>query len=310
MEGKAFTISLTNIDFDIISTQYDFDGLYVYDYYFAHQDYLPKELKDEIFHYFDKKSKLKGVEGSEYEYIKSKNKLNSIYGMCVTDILHRKINFIDGEYQQATTSVDDQEEQLDKYYKSRNNFLSYQWGVFVTAYARRQLQIALNIVGFDAVYCDTDSVKYLFDHDKDFEYINNKIRQYCKDNDIVHSVEVNGKIYELGTFDNEGKYDQFKTLGAKKYAFSKDGKLGITVSGLAKKEGVKELERCGGLDAFKIGKVFKESGRTDAQYNNDPIHEVEVNGENIITGSNVAIIDSSYTLGITDTMMDILKNLL
>lgn len=75
-------------------------------------------------------------------------------------------------------------------------------------------------------------------------------------NDIINYVEVGNHKYFLGLFDKEKGYDEFVTLGAKKYAFNQNGKIGITVAGLNKKSGAKELELKGGLSNFKIGTEF------------------------------------------------------
>lgn len=315
MQAERLVIALTNIDFEVVESVYDFDKVEVIDFYYAYADYLPQELIDTIFSYFRAKSELKGVEGKEYEYMKAKNKLNGIYGMCVTDMLHPNYEYVDGELVEEVYTEDKKKELLEKYYKSRNNFLSYQWGVWVTAYARRQLQIALNKVGIDVVYCDTDSVKYVGDHDKDFEAINNGIRKYCEENNRIHSVDVNGKHFEIGTYDKEltktgGVYNKFKTLGAKKYCFEINGEIGLTLAGCSKKGGAKELQEGNGIDDFRIGKVFYNAGRSDAQYNEEPPHIIDVNGEKIITGSNIAIVDVTYTLGMTEVMLGILDNLL
>lgn len=307
MDADNITIGLTNIDYDIIVNQYDFDAVYVYDFYVTRRGYLPKELIDTIFDYFTKKSTLKGLEDFYYEYMKSKNKLNGIYGMSVTDLLHAVFEFSEGEYIQKPKSVEDMEKELDDFYKNRNNFLPYQWGIFVTAHARALLQKGIDRVGLDVVYVDTDSVKYVGDHTQDFLDINAEIREQCKRTKRKYSITINDKTFEMGTYEQEHSYDKFITLGAKKYAFEIDGKIGITVAGLSKKLGAKELEKSGGLTAFKKGKIFYDSGRTVAQYNNDDIHYITIDGCKIKTASNVAIIDTTYTLGISDTMLSIIE---
>lgn len=314
LSADFITIALTNIDLDIILNQYDFSDLMLKDYYVARKGRLPLEFREEVFSYFEKKSVLKYEtdENSQYMYMKSKNALNSCYGMTVTDPVHNEIKFSDGEWIHGDV---DRVTKLEDFYKTYNSFLPYQWGVFVTAYARQRLQKAIDQVGLDTVYCDTDSVKFIGDHDDVFQKINADMIKYNRDNNIVHSVEVNGKTYFLGTWDSEamkGKdiaYDQFKTLGAKKYAYVQDGHIGITVAGLAKKLGAEELQKGRGLEDFKIGKVFWNSGRTTAYFNNMPVHHIVVDGVTIRTGSNIAIVDTTYTLGITDTMLDIINSL-
>lgn len=309
LHADFLTISMTNIDFDIVKEQYEYDELAVEEFHYSRKGLLPKELRDTIMYYFEKKSELKGDEEHYYEYMKSKNKLNSIYGMTVTNILNTEIEYHDGEYTEKKMTEEEMEEALDKYYKNHRSFLNYSWGVFVTAYARRELEDGLNIAGLDTIYCDTDSVKFIGNHDKEFEEYNERLNKECEEKGIRNYTEVNGKRYYMGIFDKEKGYDEFITLGAKKYAFLQNGKLGITVSGLSKKKGAEELEKKGGLRRFQRNEVFYNSGRTIAQYNSAEVHDITVNGCTFSTASNLAIVDTTYTLGITDTMLDIIEKL-
>lgn len=309
LHADCLTISMTNIDFDIVKEQYVYDEIAVEEFHYSRKGLLPKELRNTIMYYFEKKSKLKGDEEHYYEYMKSKNKLNSIYGMTVTNILNTEIEYHDGEYTEKKMTEEEMKEALDKYYKNHRSFLNYSWGVFVTAYARRELEDGLNIAGLDTIYCDTDSVKYIGIHDKEFEEYNIRLNKECEEKGIKNYAEVNGKRYYMGIFDKENGYDEFITLGAKKYAFLQNGKLGITVSGLSKKKGAVELEKKGGLRRFQRNEVFYNSGRTIAQYNSEKVHDITVDGCTFSTASNLAIVDTTYTLGISDTMLDIIERL-
>lgn len=309
LHADLLTISMTNIDFDIVKEQYVYDEIAVEEFHYSRKGLLPKELRDTIMYYFEKKSKLKGDEEHYYEYMKSKNKLNSIYGMTVTNILNTEIEYHDGEYTEKKMTEEEMQEALDKYYKNHRSFLNYSWGVFVTAYARRELEDGLNIAGLDTIYCDTDSVKYIGDHNKEFEAYNIRLNKECEEKGIKNYAEVNGKRYYMGIFDKENGYDEFITLGAKKYAFLQNGKLGITVSGLSKKKGAEELEKKGGLRRFQRNEVFYNSGRTISQYNSAKVHTITVDGCTFSTASNLAIVDTTYTLGISDTMLDIIERL-
>lgn len=304
ISSSGIKIALTNIDYEIIKNQYDFDydDLRVENFYFARKGFLPKELRETIIEYYELKTQLKGINDKEYEYMKSKNKLNSLYGMIVTNIQRKEILF-DSEKDEVFSYGE--KGLLEDYYNSRNNFLSYQWGVFVTAYCRRNLQLALDGIGLDVVYCDTDSVKYLNNHDEVFNKINYNMLKFCEENDILNYAQRDNKKYYLGVYDFEGTYQEFKTLGAKKYAFLKNDKYGITVSGLSKIKGAKELEK-NGLEFFKNGSVFYDSGRTTVKFNNDKIHYLQIGNDKIINGSNVVILDTTYTLGISNTMLDII----
>ena len=305
LKADYVNISLTNIDYEIIKSQYEFDDLYVKDFYIARKGELPKELKAVIMDYYDKKTTLKGIIEFVYEYFLSKGKLNAIYGMTVTNPCKGE-TVLDEETGEWSTDDTNKAELLDKFYKSWNSFLPYQWGIFVTANARKQLQDGIDKVGLDVVYCDTDSIKYVNDHEQDFKELNDKINK-------SFSANRNGVDYPMGVWDSENQkgkyyeYNQFKTLGAKKYAFTKQGKLGITVAGLAKKEGAKELAKKGGIKKFENGAVFNNSGRSSVYFNNEEIHTIIVEGVEIETASNIAIVETTYTLGITDTMLDIIE---
>lgn len=315
LNAKMIRIALTNVDYEIIRNQYDIEEIYVESFYFAYKKYLSKELRDTVIEYFQLKSKLKGVEGKEYEYMKSKNKLNSLYGMMVTAIEREKILFDPDIFIDGLGFAKGEKTTLEKYYKSRNSFLIYQQGIWVTCYCRKNLQQAIDKIGLDVVYCDTDSVKYLGDYDNIFKEINKEWLKKCKYNDIINSVNVtdkqgNKKTLFLGIYDKEKSYDRFITLGAKKYAFEQGNKIGITVAGLNKVTGAKELKAKGGLEYFRNYETFMNSGRTTAYYNNDSRHYLYVNNEKILTASNIALVPTTYTLGITDTMLSVIEKCL
>lgn len=304
LKADYIEISLTEIDLQIIEDEYNFQNIYISDAYVSVKRRLPKEFLDVIYTYFEAKSLLKGDPDKIYEYMKSKNKLNSLYGMIATDIIRDLVLFNNGVFDIEHADID---EAIKKYYRSRNSFLTYQHGMYVTAYTRMLLEKGFKAVGLDGAYGDTDSVKCVGDHRKDFERINQEIREYCRKNGIKHQIEVHGKVYEMGTFDHDAHYRRFKTLGAKKYCYENDdGSLHITVAGVNKKNGAAELAKRGGMEAFEEGFIFYDSGRTEATYNNEDIHYITVNGEKILTASNIAIFETTYELGITDTMREIL----
>lgn len=304
LEADFIKIAMTNYDYQIFVNQYEYDeeNVRVEDFYYSHKGFLPKELINTVLEFFTLKSQLKGIDGKEYEYMKSKNKLNSLYGMIVTDII-RQENLFNNQWEKGENST------LEEYYSKRNNFLTYQWGLFVTAICRTNLQKAIDKIGLDCVYIDTDSLKYCGSHDEVFEHINQEMIDWCIQNDIINYVEVGNHKYFLGLFDKEKGYDEFVTLGAKKYAFNQNGKIGITVAGLNKKSGAKELELKGGLSNFKIGTEFFDSGRKTVYYNDDKKHFLIVQGCKIENASNIALVDTTYTLGMTDVMLSILNGL-
>ena len=146
-------------------------------------------------------------------------------------------------------------------------------------------------------------------HDDVFEQINQEMIEWCTQNDIINYVKVGTNKYFLGLYDREKGYDDFVTLGAKKYAFKQNNKIGITVAGLNKISGAKELKEKGGLSRFKIGTEFINSGRKTVYYNDDKKHFITVQGCKIENASNIALVDTTYTLGMTDVMFSILNGL-
>lgn len=231
---------LTDIDFNIVLNNYEFDNISI-DYCWVYEkDYLPKSLIESVIKFYRDKTQLKGVEGKELEYMNGKAMLNSIYGMCVTNPLQDNIDY-NGEW---FTGEKDIQEALYNYNKDKKRFIFYPWGVWVTAYARRNLWTGINEFKHDYVYSDTDSVKVM-NKDKHKDYIEtyNGITEYklkimCKvkgiDYNQLQPKTIEGKLKPLGVWDYEGTYKEFKTLGAKRYMHSSDKGYQFTISGLPK----------------------------------------------------------------------------
>lgn len=302
-------LTVTSIDWEIIKHDYIFDDIWYNKIYVAHRGMLPAELRESIMEYYRLKTELKGIEDKEYEYMKSKNKLNAIYGMSVMRIDQDSCIYENGEYiiQKAKVS-----EALEKYYKSRNSFLSYQHGIFVTANSRKRLRDMLWIVGRDVVYCDTDSIKCLNNHNLEFEAKNEEIKKRAIECG-AYAEDKNGKVRYLGVWDHEGRqyptYEKFKTLGAKKYVVVENGEYKSTIAGVSKKVG-EAFFTANGLESFAIGTKIEDSGHLVAYYNDDDIHKIKIDGCIMTIASNVALVDDTYTIGITSDYLDLLNKAL
>ena len=286
--------TLTDVDFTIILQQYQIDDICPIKIAYARYGYLPNEIRDLNIEYYRRKTELKGVEGQEVFYMKSKNKLNSVYGMMAQDPVKQDILFINEEW---TESQEDEKELLEAYNKKA--FLPYQWGVWVTAWARFRLQEGIRLAGDNFVYCDTDSVKYLGEIDWTAY---NRERIEDSNRSGAYATDPKGVTHYMGVYEDDGHYNEFITLGSKKYAynFEPGGESHVTVSGVNKCKGGKELDKHGGLHAFKPGFVFAEAGGTESVYNDEPeIRKVEREGNPIFITPNIVIRDSTYTLGIT-----------
>ena len=295
-------VTLTDIDFDILIHQYDFDTIAFTDFVHTRYGKLPLQLRNCVLNYFHTKTNLKGVAGQELYYMKAKNKLNSIYGMSVQSPVKQSISYIAGSFRLQHES---EIELLEK--NNKRAFQSYAWGVWTTAHARRELQTVIDMCGNAFVYCDTDSVKFIDDGRVNLTTYNNKRKLVSRSNNAC-CADPSGKMQYLGIYENEGMYDQFCTLGAKKYCYTKDGKLYITIAGVAKKKGAEEMKKAGGIRMFKEGFTFREAGGTASTYNDNVDFYTQVRDHNVHITSNIFIEESEYTLGITDEYKRILKN--
>lgn len=302
-------IAITNLDWEIIKIEYDFDSAYTSETYISVGKVLPIELRQTIYNYFVKKCELDGIEEMRDEYMKSKNKLNGIFGMMVTDILQSEIEFSSENYNAGkggwTPAEKDPEEILAHYYSSRHNFLSYQWGIFVTAWARYHLREAIWELGIDHVYNDTDCTKGYGDHSQWFENFNARIRERAKKSDVPATwTSPDGREICLGCWEHECTYETFRSWGSKCYCgqVEKHDRLvtEITVSGVNKKGGSEDIER-DGIEYFKPGYVFEHSGRTISTYQDRLPTKLIIDGHTITQASSIAIEDSTYVLGESNT---------
>ncbi len=307
LHADFLSICCTDIDVAIIMETYKFKSYRVCKLYGAKYRMLPKELRETVLEYFVNKSTLKGKD--DYLYMKSKNMLNSCYGMMVTDIARKETIYdadgwhVEGDVGFPETAMSDK---LSEYYHKYNSFLTYQWGVWVTAYARLRLHEACREVGRDAIYIDTDSVKFIGEYDGVFQEINRNVLNRIDNLDVK---PVSGKNI-MGIWDNEGIYSTFRTWGAKKYVYEKDGKVTVTVAGLAKKSASDYIQKIG-IERFAPGLVFNEkiSGRTTAWYDDRTSAEnLTIDGHQYRLGSSVAIGQTTYILGITGTYRQLLDS--
>lgn len=256
---KPILTTITNIDLTSINQFYDYDKIEISNIWYYTPGYLPKEFTDCIIHFYKQKTTLKGILGKEFEYQFFKEMLNSCYGMCVTAIDRETIIYEDNNWQPAIeVDFENLVEVIDKYNNSKSRFLSYLWGVFVTAYARRNLftgVLAMNNPTIpeksDFIYSDTDSIKFrnIEDHINYIKWYNNwydsQISHICKSYgytiDDISPMDKNGERHPLGHWDIETENDpyiKFKTLGAKRYLTYQNKKgYNMTVAGVPKYSG-------------------------------------------------------------------------
>jgi hypothetical protein len=262
--AESLTTTLTDVDFSIMKQSYLWDEIELANVKYSHKNYLPKSIVKSIIDLYQGKTTLKDVEGMEAEYLLSKGMLNSIYGMCVTDIVKDNTVYIEGWEVERV----DLETEIDKYNKAKGRFLYYPWGVWVTAYARRNLWTGIIAAGDDYIYSDTDSLKVL-NYEKLTDYVKwydekiiEKMRDCCRhhnlDEKLLNPKTKKGVEKMLGVWDFEGTYDRFKTLGAKRYLTQSGDKLALTVAGLSKQNGLNYMVEKAG-DFSGVFEMFNDS---------------------------------------------------
>lgn len=313
IEAKEFIMTLTEVDFNFYLETYDFE-YEILESYYATKTYLPKVILEFILDKYVLKTKLKGVEEAELEYQIEKGKFNSIYGMSVTNTIRDNVIYKDEleEWFEEELTNDEIVEKLAK--EKKKSFLSFSWGVYVTAYARRNLLKRVIELDPYVIYCDTDSIKLAPGYDKNVfikynDYVKKKITFVAKELKIpiekYEPVDIKGRKHLLGLFESETKndskytYDEFITQGAKKYAVKQDGKIHITVAGVPK-SGAKELHN---LNEFRDDLVFNHSTTNknllvyvDNQY---PIELTDYLGTKytVTDKSGCSVIPTTYVLG-------------
>lgn len=237
--AEELGITITEQDFFIYKEFYSWDSMEVRNLRVYEKNYLPKDFVLAILDMYVAKTELKGVIEEYINYMIWKNKINAAYGMVVTDIVRDEILYEDNQFINKKQKID---EAISKYNKSIKRFLYYPWGVWVTAYARANLFSGILEFGEDYVYSDTDSIKSVnTDKHRDYlirynegviEKINKAAQYHNIDTSRFSPMTKKGIVKTIGLWDSDGVFEQFKTLGAKRYLTFRHNTRQITDDGL------------------------------------------------------------------------------
>ena len=336
VKAKKIRIILTDIDFKIIDRTYKYKTFTINSCYIFKKDYLPKDFIESILDLYEKKTTLKEVEGKEVDYMRSKNQINSCYGMCVTNPCRDTIIYKNNEWGSELSNV---QKSLTKYNNDFNRFLYYAWGIWITSYARNNLWKGILSINKDYIYSDTDSLK-IFNKEKHIDFFkeyNDEITKklidcltyYDIDLSKIHPRNKYGEEKTLGVWEYEGDYELFKTLGAKRYMMSNGEDLKITIAGVSKKTGVEYLK-------YKFKNIkdifinFDENLVFPATYNDKGITKkgsgkmthtyIDIETKGLVTDylgnvapyhelSSVHLENTSYSLSMAQVYLDYLKGI-
>lgn len=317
LEADYIEIYVDEVDASIIKEQYSWDKHICTEVIYASKDYLPRWFTDYVYKLYSDKCTLK--DGDPVLYSIAKAKLNSLYGMCVQKCLKENMveNFVTGEYEVEPYKDKDgneitPEEAYQKYVDNNNSVLLYQWGIYITSFAMKNLfELSKCCIDENGInhfcYSDTDSIYSTYWNEEKLDEYNSEVVRKLKDNNYT-PVEYNGKTFTPGLAEFDGIYSEFKVLGAKRYCCryaddkrnkEKDrGKLKITVAGVPK-NGVKCLND--DINNFTSGFIFKgtETGKLTHHYIfNDEI----VNDNGISRGDCVDLTPCDYLLSSIDVV--------
>lgn len=312
VSADSLTITITELDYKMISNFYHIHSMTVHDVTRYYKDYLPTPIIRVLLDRYAAKTAYKGVPGHEVEYMLAKEMTNAIYGMMVMDIVREDISY-DGDWHHSPGLAFSQ---IDDYNRSRSRHTYYPWGVYITAYARYNLLCGIIAAGDAYVYADTDSVKYVLSKGDAFEsYVDRynalvdrkmaaAMTHHGMDPDAWRPCDCKGIRHPLGYWDREHDYDRFKTLGAKRYMGEIDGKITATIAGSSKKLSAEYLSSFPDpFAAFDDGLVFPHeySGRMAATYIDEPTNGVLTDylgvQAPIHEESSVHLEPTEYTLG-------------
>ena len=293
LEADYVEIYITEIDLDIIEEQYTYDAHICTDIEYSIKKYLPRWFTDFVYSLFVNKCKLK--KGDPVNYAIAKAMLNACYGMTVQKPLKDDIKEVygTGEFE---FELKFNEENYQSYVNKQSSILPYQWGVWVTAYALRNLYELGKCIDYDNygewLYSDTDSIYAYNWNEKKVAAYNKRCIKLLKDNNY-DPVKIGNKTYILGEATLDKTCNEFIYQGAKRYAYRDSEGLHITVAGVPKK-GVECLKD--NILNFTKGFCFDGSitGKLQVEYNFIDAIYTDINGN--ITGDSINLLPCDYIL--------------
>ena len=278
--AEKVVYNCTEMDFETLLLFYKFQKVTVTKLYCSKKQYLNIEFVKFVLKTYMNKTTLKDVEGREDEYARWKALLNGLYGMMVLNILKKMFHFDGFDYVGKEPGFEVVEDYANKF----STFLLFQHGVWCTSFARNELAHIIHDLP-ETAYYDTDSIKIKRTPEVEeyFRKRNEKIREELTaimnerkiPEEMYNPVDINGNKHLLGLFEVDGKYKEFKTLGAKRYIYTTDkkGKDGVqlyngdflhaTVAGCNKVTFATALKNDNPVDPFKsFRNSFKISAET------------------------------------------------
>lgn len=254
LSAKYIRCTMTNVDFEIFRECYIWKGdINIIDFRVALAGYMDPEYCRFVVDLYEDKSRYKNVPDMRDHYGWCKQLINGLYGDQVTRDFEG-ITTWDPETGEWGFDEMTAEGYLEKAAQKRRNFpmiyKAAQCGLYITAYARKNLWTLIRDLDYHVAYFDTDSVKYQGNDIRGAIPAYN-MRVLRRHYEIAERLEIDvsrlspcdpdGHSWPIGIASYEGCYQDFKTLGAKKYACrleptpdDPDPEIEITIAGVPK----------------------------------------------------------------------------
>lgn len=299
LSAELYEAYITDIDLELIDSQYTASYIILSEVMRSEYDYLPKWFRDHVYNLYRDKCLLKG--GDPVKYDLTKMKLNSVaYGMIAMKNIKEEIieDYDTGSYDWS--HEESPEAIYQKFITNRKNIYPYQWSLWITSYAQRNLH-RIGACCKTWLYSDTDSC-FSFDWDLDkLNAYNENVTKLLSEQGY-DPIVVGDKTFYLGRAELDKHCDKFKALHSKCYAYESHGEILITVAGVPKSEGKKCLKDLSDFEESFCFEGTATNKKTHVYHFVDDIYEE--NG--IIYGDSVDLIPCDYTIkGVTiDNIID------
>lgn len=317
--SEEIEIFINDIQLYLIQEMYDIEEIQVDNNNFlllTHWQELPQPYIDCINDYANNKTELKKELSTmketddmynyiELEYGKSKNILNGLYGTHGMRYLRPLITRHGKQLKPDSSKFDETIKRV------KNKYFDMIIASLITTYTHMTLYSGIKEIieeGGTILYCDTDSIKFLYDGDVNLllKRINDKIKPTN-----ANGLDFNEK-YGFCSFDYEKTYTRFKYLGAKKYTWEHGGYIGVTVAGVPKRFETylnknNEL-KAKWFETFDEGYIFK--AQITNKLSSDYSHELEqFTYRNHTYHDMVHLVDCDYELSNSLKTLDDIKEM-
>lgn len=312
-------------DYQLLKMFYTWDECIVHSHRVALSDYMDKHVVEYMLKRYEAKT-LRKTDPDPTIYNLEKQKLNSIYGMCGTALIHDDI--IEDGWDFHTRHKSDEEiiadlKKLQDY--DYNNVLPYIWGCYVTSHQRYALMSTLARIGetpkealAKLSYTDTDSGKGSYT-DADMQIVDNinqriiewtekRLKDQGIDPELARPKDKKGRPQHLGTWENDANYYEILYLRAKAYAYrqNKNDITHITLAGVPKAAGC-ILQSPADLKEGLYFDIFQSRKNLCQYIDGDNPQVIMPDGYQVTNKCGCVIRPTSYTLKLDNEYRQLIK---